>query len=82
MDRFNLKSSPLCGHPVPPDWKRLDFTGKRRALISAGIARDIGEAARLLGGHSAAVRAARKAAAERQGRERHRQTRMIGGDDE
>lgn len=56
MKKFWMPGSPLEGHHVPPDWKVLDWRGKRRALVAAEIARDYAEAGRLLSRHANACR--------------------------
>lgn len=58
-EKFYTKGSPLEGHHVPPDWRRMDRAGKWQALLGNGIARTEEEARSLLAKHAAAVKAAR-----------------------
>lgn len=53
--RFSADKSPLQGKPIPLDWKTMDPTAKRRALVSYGYARDYEHACRLMGQHGAAL---------------------------
>lgn len=67
-ETFYTEGSPLKGHHVPPDWRRLDRPGKWHALVANGIARTEEEARSLLGKHAAAVAKLRRASAKKGGR--------------
>ena len=67
-ETFYTEGSPLKGHHVPPDWRRMDRTGKWQALLAAGIARTEEQARSLLAKHAAAVAKLRRLHAKKGGR--------------
>lgn len=67
-ERFYTEGSPLKGHHVSPDWRRLDRPGKWQALLDNGIARSMEEARSLLAKHAAAIGKLRRLSARKGGR--------------
>lgn len=58
IETFYTKGSPLKGLQVPRHWAQMDRRDKAKALIAMGVADGEAEAARLVGEHAAAVKAA------------------------
>ncbi len=69
--RFSAEGSPLKGKPIPLDWKVMNPTGKRRALVSYGYARSYAHACTIMGQHAAAVTRARRLRLESAANRRH-----------
>lgn len=67
-EKFYTEGSPLKGHHVPPDWRKLDRQGKWQALLDSGIARTMEEARSLLGKHAAVIARLRRLNARKGGR--------------
>ncbi len=67
-ETFYAAGSPLQGHHVPPDWRRLDRRGKWKALLDTQIARTEEEARSLLARHAAAVARLRRERVRKGGR--------------
>ncbi|HRQ87530.1 MAG TPA: hypothetical protein PLA50_01960 [Bacteroidia bacterium] len=69
--RFQVNGSPLDGLRVPQDWRAMDATGKRKALVDYGYATDFRHACRLMGQHAAAVMRRRREHREQARNRRH-----------
>lgn len=67
-ETFYTEGSPLKGHHVPPDWRKLDRPAKWKALLDNGIARTEEQARSLLAKHAAAVAKLRRASTKKGGR--------------
>jgi len=52
---FSAPGSPLHGKKIPRDWRAMEPSAKRRALVSYGYATSYEHACRLMGQHAAAV---------------------------
>lgn len=69
--RFSAAGSPLHGRRIPADWRIMDATAKRRALVSYGYAESYEKACRMMGQHAAAVVRARRLKLEHAASRRH-----------
>lgn len=58
IETFYTKGSPLKGLIVPRHWAQMDRRDRAKELMRMGVADGEAEAARLVGEHAAAVKAA------------------------